>query len=92
MNYEQSKNIVNITQNSFALSPPIISRAVQEPIGTDPPAATDWTQPAPTEPTAPTVDDGFHSPKPEINGLEIGSPPLKYPTDASFFRWILRFF
>ena len=52
----------------------------------------------PTEPdllpTAPAVGDGFHSPKPEINGSEIGSPPLKSekpdPIDPSFSRRVLR--
>ena len=52
--------------------------------------------PPPTEPTAPAVGDGFHSPKSEINGSEIGSPPLKSekpdPTYPSFFRRVLRFF
>ena len=52
--------------------------------------------PPPTEPTAPAVGDGFHSPKPKINGSEIGSPPLKSekldPIDPSFFRRVLRFF
>ena len=50
----------------------------------------------PIKPTAPTVDDGFHSLKPEINGSEIGSPPLKSkkpdPTDPSFSWRVLRFF
>ena len=58
---------------------------------------SELTHPLPsTEPTAPAVDDGFHSPKPEINGSEIRSPPLKFkkpdPTDPSFFRRVLRFF
>ena len=52
--------------------------------------------PPPTEPTAPAVGDRFHSPKPEINGSEIGSPPLKSekpdPTDPSYSRRVLRFF
>ena len=52
--------------------------------------------PLPTELTAPAVSDGFHSPKPKINGSEIGSPPLKSekpnPTDPSFSRRVLRFF
>ena len=50
----------------------------------------------PTEPTAPTVGDGFHSPKPEINESEIGSPPLKSEkpdsTNPSFSLRVLRFF
>ena len=50
----------------------------------------------PTEPTASAVGDGFYSPKPEINGSEIGSPPLKSekpdPTDPSYSRRVLRFF
>ena len=50
----------------------------------------------PIETTAPAIGDGFHSPKPEINGLEIGSPPLKSekpdPTDPSFSGRVLRFF
>ena len=41
-----------------------------------------------TEPTALAVGEGFHSPKPEINGSEIGSLPLKSekpdPTYPSF--------
>ena len=52
--------------------------------------------PPPTELTALAVDDGFHSPKPKINGSEIGSPPLKSkkpdPTDPSFSKQVLRFF
>ena len=50
----------------------------------------------PIESTAPAIGDGFHSPKPEINGSEIGSPPLKSekpdPTDPSFSERVLRFF
>ena len=52
--------------------------------------------PPPTESTAPAIGDGFHSPKLEINGSEIGSPSLKSekpnPTDPSFFRRVLGFF
>ena len=50
----------------------------------------------PIESTAPAIGDGFHSPKSEINGSEIGSPPLKSekldPTDLSFSGRVLRFF
>ena len=50
----------------------------------------------PTEPTAPTVGDGFYSPKPKINGSEIESPPLKSEkpdlTDPSYSQRVLRFF
>ena len=50
----------------------------------------------PTESTAPAVGERFHSPKPEINESEIGSPPLKSekldPTDLSFSGRVLRFF
>ena len=52
--------------------------AVQGPAGLDPPVAY-RTQPdlPPTEPIAPTVGNGFHSPKTKISKSDIGSPPLK---------------
>ena len=53
------------------------------------PLAPTKSDPSPTEPIALAVNDGFRSPKSEINGSEIGSPPLKPektdPTDPSFF-------
>ena len=54
------------------------------------PLAPTKSDPSPTEPIALAVNDGFRSPKSEINGSEIGSPPLKSekpnPTEPSFFR------
>ena len=45
--------------------------------------------PPPSKPTALVVDNGFHSPKTEISGSDIGSPPLKSkkldPIDPSIF-------
>ena len=70
-----------------------LSKDPPEPTHPLPPTKPD---PSPTELTASAVSNGFHSPKPEINELEIGSPPLKSekpdPTDPSFFRQVLRFF
>ena len=53
-------------------------RAVQGPAGLDPPIAyRTQPNPPPTEPIAPAVGNGFHSPKTEISRSDIGSPPLK---------------
>ena len=60
----------------------------------DPPEPTHLLLPIepdlpPTEPIAPAVGNGFCSPKSEIKGLEIESPPLNPektdPTNPSFF-------
>ena len=63
-----------------------LSKDLPEPTHPLPPIEPDLP---PTEPTALAVGNGFHSPKSEINGLEIESPPLNPektdPTNPSFF-------
>ena len=70
-----------------------LSKDLPEPTHPLPPTEPD---PSPTEPTAPVVGDGFHSPKPKINRSKIGSPPLKSEkpdlTNPSFSPRVLRFF
>ena len=70
-----------------------LSKDLPEPTHPLPPIELD---PPPAESTAPAVGDEFHSPKPKINGLEIGSPPLKSKkpdsTDPSFSQRVVRFF
>ena len=59
-----------------------LSKDPLEPTHPLPPTEPDLSS---TELIAPAVDDGFHSPKSEINRSDIGSPPLKSKTNPSIF-------
>ena len=90
----QQRNIINVTRLGPALQEKnVYYQGCPRTCQNQP---TRCRRPNSTELTTPAVGDGFHSPKPKINGSEIGSPPLKSkkpdPTDPSFSKQVLRFF